>query len=273
VAALEELSAPQIDEVVAAAVQRHVPVMVTVLRDDRWQMTAGRASALRGLHLLLELLDGAEKAGDGGDAKFAAAEKVGVSFKLRHHKYLFTATVVGVDREPASNVLAVCRPNRMQRLRRRAYARAVVPVNRIVRASFWLGGQLAEPTGASPTTPVWSGRVMNLSAGGFQLLVDAAATENVEDGNTVGVRIVFGVGEQAVYADAELRHIQPLGPKVMMGFRFVGLDQTNAGRQALKQIIAKVTEYERLAEEMHKPLPEESIQAMAAAAGSSPQED
>jgi c-di-GMP-binding flagellar brake protein YcgR len=273
VAAIEELSDLQIDEVVAAAVQRHAPVTITILRGRHWQTTAGKASALRGLHLLLELMDGAEKAGDGGDGKFAMAEKVGVSFKLKHHKYLFTATVVGMEHSPSSDVLAVCRPNRMQRLRRRAYARAAVPANRIVRASFWLGGQLAEPTGASPTTPVWSGRVVNLSAGGFQLHVDAAAAENVEDGHAVGVRIVFGVGEQTVYADAELRHTQPLGPKAMMGFRFVGLDQSPTGRQALKLIIAKVAEYERLAGGTRKPLSGDSVHAVATAASSASDED
>ena len=94
-------------------------------------------------------------------------------------------------------MLVICRPSRMQRLQRRAYIRAEVPPNRIVRASFWLGGRTAEPTGGSPTTPVWSGRVVNLSAGGFQLHTDAAAASDVEIGDAVGVRVVFGMGGQS----------------------------------------------------------------------------
>jgi c-di-GMP-binding flagellar brake protein YcgR len=266
---IQELSNQQMDEAVAEAVDRRVPVVVTVQKGRTWQIIPARALALRDLHLLLEL----SSAGGAAPWEFAPAEKVGVSFKLKHHKHIFTATVVGLEEGKAGGVLAVCRPSRMQRLQRRAYIRAEVPANRIVRASFWLGGQTAEPTGASPTTPVWSGRVVNISAGGFQLHVDTAAAGDVEIGDMVGVRIVFGMGEQAVYADAEVRHIEPLGPKAMVGFRFLGLDQTHDGRGGLQIIATKVAEYERLAEGTRKAPPSGSFRAPSTASKFAADED
>jgi c-di-GMP-binding flagellar brake protein YcgR len=239
--AIQELSNEQIDQVVAAAVDRRVPVVLTVQRGRTWRTTSARALALRDVHLLLELV------GEGANRQFIPAEKVGVSFKIKHHKHIFTATAVAVERAQGGDVLVVCRPSRMQRLQRRAYARAEVPPNRIVRASFWLGGCSAEPTGASPTTPVWSGRVINLSAGGFQLHTDAAAAGDVESGDAVGVRIVFGMGEQTVYSDAEVRHAELTGTRAVVGFRFLGLDQTHEGREALQLIASKVSEYVRMA--------------------------
>ncbi len=241
--AIQELGNQQIDEVVAAAVDRRVPVVLTVQRGRSWRTTGAKAMALRDLHLLLEL------SGEEADQQFVPAEKVGVSFKIKHHKHIFTATVVGVDRgEDDGEVLVVCRPSRMQRLQRRAYVRVEVPPNRIVRASFWVGGRTAEPSGGSPTTAVWSGRVVNLSAGGFQLHTDAAAAGDVEAGEAVGVRIVFGMGQQTIYSDAEVRHAELIGARAMIGFRFVGLDQTPEGRAALQLVASKVAEYERAAQ-------------------------
>ncbi len=266
---IQELSNRQINEAVAEAVDRHVPVMVTVQKGRNWQILPARALALRDLHLLLELGGSRESA----PWEFTPAEKVGVSFKLKHHKHIFTATVIGLEQGKAGDVLVVCRPSRMQRLQRRAYIRAEVPANRIVRASFWLGGQASEPNGASPTTPVWSGRVVNLSAGGFQLHVDAAAADDVEVGDMVGVRILFGMGEQAVYGDAEIRHIESLGPKAMVGFRFLGLDQTHEGRKALQIIATKVAEYQRLTEGTRKAPPSGSFRAPSTAAQPAAEED
>ncbi|MCJ7543924.1 MAG: PilZ domain-containing protein [Phycisphaerae bacterium] len=237
--AIQELGNQQINEVMTVAVDRRAPVILTVQRGRNWRTTSAKALALRDVHLLLELN------GEEADRQFIPAEKVGMSMKIKHHKHIFTATVVGVERGEAGDVLVVCRPSRMQRLQRRAYARSEVPPNRIVRASFWLGGRTAEPVGGLPTTPVWSGRVVNLSAGGFQLHTDAAAAGDVEAGDAVRTRIVFGMGEQAVYADAEVRHAELSSARAMIGFRFVALDQTHEGRTALQLIASKVSEYER----------------------------
>ena len=259
--AIQELTNQQVDEVLAVAVDRRVPVTLTAQRGRSWQVSAARALARRDEHLLLELA--ADPQGQVG--RFIPAENIGVSFKMKHHKHIFTATVVAMEQGPAGEVLVVCRPSRMQRLQRRAYVRAVVPLNRIVRASFWLGGRNAEPTGGSPSTPVWSGRVVNISVGGFQLHVEAAAIQDVESGDTVGVRIVFGMGEQSIYADAEVRHAESVGSRAMIGFRFAGLDQTHEGRAAMQLIAAKVAEYERAAQSERQAADREGSEPVPAA--------
>jgi c-di-GMP-binding flagellar brake protein YcgR len=56
------------------------------------------------------------------------------------------------------------------------------------------------------------------------------------------------MGEQTVYSDAEVRHTELAGARAMIGFRFVALDQTHEGREALQLIASKVAEYERIAQ-------------------------
>ena len=247
---LQELSAEQIDEVLAIALERQIPVIVTIRQGDSWANLHSRALTMRDRHLLLEMpiteLDAMPH-------EFVPAERVGVSFKLKHHKHTFAGTVVGQERlctESGENVpvLAVVAPSRMQRLQRRAFVRAEVPANRIVRASFWIGGCTAEPTTASPEHPVWFGRVTNLSAGGFQVLADAVTADGLEVGDTLGMRLVFGAAREAVYADAQLRHVELGDGKAELGFQFLGLTETSEGRVALQMISAKVSEFQREAQ-------------------------
>ncbi|MFA6134151.1 MAG: PilZ domain-containing protein [Phycisphaerae bacterium] len=247
-AGIQELSNRQIDESIAAAVERRVPMSITFPSGKSWASVPGRALRVRDMHLLIEL----PAPGEGQEPHhFSPADKVGVSFKLKHHKHIFNALVAGTEpggggNGAASLILCLCRPTRMQRLQRRSYLRVDVPSNRIVRASFWLGGMSSEPSVVSPSTPVWSGRVTNLSAGGFQAHVDLEATGALEDGDIVGVRLAFGMADQAVYADAEVRHMEEGESKSVIGFRFVGMDLSPQGRSTLEMIAYKVHEYDRI---------------------------
>ncbi len=247
---LQDLNPRQINEAVLAAVERHVPVAVTLPSGPSWTTVNGRVLAIRNGHLLLELppTDTAP-----ATQTFNPADKVGISFKLKHHKHIFTATVICKELfrlEDAREVpvLRLCPPREMQRLQRRAYFRVEVPGNRIVRASFWLGGKSLEPTGGSPTTPVWSGRVANLSAGGCQVQTDRGAAEALEEGDVVGMRLIFGVAEETVYTDGEVRHADVVADKTSVGFKFLGLEQTQEGAAILQFLARKISEFQKATE-------------------------
>ena len=241
-AILQQLDNRQINEVLAAAIAKTVPLTLTRRQGPGWCSLRSRLLASRGEHLLVEmptLLHGESL------QEIAPAEKLGVSLKLKHHKHLFTGTVVGVQRWafPGGDdieALCLCSPTKMQRLQRRAYQRADVPAGRILRAAFWQGGCESEPAGGNQDRPVWSGRISNISAGGFQLVTGIEATDVIDAGDTMGVRVSFGTAEEVVYADAQLRHVEAAGEQVLLGFQFVGLGQTPEGRETLAIISEKV---------------------------------
>jgi len=249
-ATLQELGNRQINQVIRSAVERQVPATATLRSNGGWLNLHSRFLAIRGEHLLIAL-PAAE--GDTGPRVFAPADKINLSFKLKHHKHLFTATVVATEffadgGQDGMQVLCICWPTRMQRLQRRVFLRVAVPPNRIVRCSFWLGGCEAEPAGTSPDRPVWSGRVTNLSAGGFQMVTTPDPLELLDVGDTVGVRLVFGAGHSAVFADAQFRHGDIQDGHGVLGFQFLGLAQSEGGRQALDVLAAKVSEFQRMEE-------------------------
>src|SRR6056297_1820422 len=113
---LEDLDIERINEVLEGAVEKHVPLTVTARYGTRWVSLHSRFVAFHSDHLWVEM---PTRDGEGA-VQFEAAQKIGVNFKLKHHKHVFNATVVGpktvhLDGEEVP-VLVLCAPARMQRL-------------------------------------------------------------------------------------------------------------------------------------------------------------
>jgi hypothetical protein len=243
---MQDLSTQQIDQSIHDAVEKHIPLSISI-QPDGWVNLHSRFIATQDEHVLVEL----PVLPDGTPHEFVPAEKIGISYKLKHHKYLGSVRVAGVaqyrlEEGTVIPTLALCFPMHMQRLQRRSFARVAVPDGRIVRVSFWPGGRENEPTGPSET-PVWSGKVMDLSAGGFQAKLNTDQPPALDIGDTVGVRIAFGPGESSIYSDAQFRHItsgQDDG-EPCVGFQFVGLVHSENGWATLKVISDKMNEFSR----------------------------
>ena len=253
-ATLQRLSNRQIDEVVRAAAQRRSPATLTLRAERGWTNIRSRIVDLRDGRVRLELV---QPSAEESDHDFQLAEKVGVSFKLKHHKHVFTGTVASVDEDrsqdgTALRVVWVCSPTRMHRMQRRAFIRVEVPANRVVRASFWMGGRECEPAGTTRVRPVWFGRITDISAGGFLLWTEDLSAGSFDMGETVGTRISFGTAEEAVYADAQFRHVQDLDGGICVGFQFVGLAQSIEGRRTLQLIGEKAAQFQRECHALHR---------------------
>jgi len=248
---VNDLTNEQINEVIFLAAERQVPVTVTIRAGERWVNYRSRAIGMNDKHFLLQMpiSDSLEY-----PAEFHRAQQLGLSFKLKHHKHIFAARVAEVNLpglEAGMTAIAVCLPTRMQRLQRRAYERVAVPPGRIVRASFWLGGCEAEPAGTTPEAPVWSGRVTNISAGGFMVNAADRPEDTLSVGDILGVRISFGADMETVYADVQFRHVEGEGDESQLGMQFLGLGQSEDRRIALSLIVTKVTEFQRMMQHTH----------------------
>lgn len=241
---LQELNHREITQVIQSAAERSLPVSLTVRDGEHWVNLQSRLVGLKDHGILL-----AGPLGEhGAPRRFSPGESVGVSLKLKHHKYLFLANVTGecepvAQGEAAAPALVLGRPTRMQRLQRRAYIRAQVPSGCLARAAFWVGGRQNEPAGGSPDRLVWNGRVENLSAGGFSVRTTEESVRLLEMGYFVGTRLLFGVGQEAVYADACVRHIALGEYGAIVGFQFLGLEYSDDGKAALQAISRKVNEF------------------------------
>ncbi len=242
-AVLEDLSPREINEVISSAADKATPVTVTIRLGGRWANLRSRMTQRQGQYLLIE----PPVAESGCGCPIAVGQGLGISLKLKHHKYVFQAVAAGASPSDQGPLLALEFPAKMQRLQRRAYLRADVPNGFIVRASFWLGDHATEPSGTSPDRPVWSGRVLNLSAGGYLVRTSDTSSRSVEEGDLIGVRLLFGTGDEAIFADAQVRHVEVQDEQTILGFQFIGMEQTEQGRQSLQSISYHTSEFQRIA--------------------------
>lgn len=253
--AIVNLTNEQLDEAIASAVQRHLPITVTIRDKDSWRILHSRFLSVESEHLLIEMPSSDRQS---APELFEAADRIGLSFKLKHYKHICAATIAGTseittDDGSKSPVLSLCLPTQMQRVQRRIFSRVSVPANRIVRASFWVGGLDAEPTQASPQMPVWGGQVVDISAGGVQVRCSKEITETLDLGETVGMHISFGLAQETVSIDAQYRHLESgSDTEALIGFQFVGLEQTPKGQEVLGQIGTWMNQFRREANGNHR---------------------
>ena len=246
-AGLQELDIRQIKEVVGEATARHIPTTITLRTEEHWTHLRSRLVDVGDERILIEMpIDE-----NGTPREFSPADRIGVTFKFKHHKYIFVATVGGAQPLALADgsgiqVLGLCWPTKMQRIQRRAFYRADVPAGSIVRASFWLGGRDAEPAGTTPDKPVFTGRVTNLSAGGLELHTSDPIPEALEVGYLFGLHVSFGTDGEPMFADAQLRRVARDEDHFVLGLQFVGLEQTSEGKKMLRFIASKVSEYQRI---------------------------
>ena len=243
---VRKLSTVEINRAVAGAVDRRVPVTVSVRTDQGWENLYSRFLDQTDEHVLLEM----PRAEDAAEVRtFQEADRLGISFKFKHHKHVFTGTVAGTGTHSVGGrdvpVLRVCLPTQMHCLQRRVFTRVDVPAGRIVRASFWSGTLATEPTVDTVEAPVWSGQVINLSAGGVQVRCDHSAAGALELGESVGMHLSFELGKEAVSTEAQFRHVEAAKDGVLLGFQFLGLEQTAEGRETVKHIGHWVGEFQR----------------------------
>jgi len=243
---MQELDICQIDAAVCDAVEKNIPLTVT-FESGGWVNLRSRFVAVDGDHLLVEI-----PVDPGGAAqRLEPAQKVDLSFKLKHHKYLTQARVAGYENPSFDNnieaeTLSLCLPMHMQRIQRRSYSRVSVPVGKVIRVSVWSGGKNCEPTGQSAKS-VWSGSLMDFSAGGFCASIAADGSFSLKDGDSVGVRIAFDNARESIYSDAQFRRSDTVGKNLSVSFQFVGLGHTLQGRNTLRAISQQMTRIMRSA--------------------------
>ena len=239
----QQLSNDQINEAIRGAVELHIPVVITLRHDDMWLTYHSRFIATEGTHFTIEL----PHSDQGNEREWSAADRVGLSFKYRHYKYICSATIAGVDTiqdadGDAKTVASVVCPTQMHRLQRRVYKRVSIPADETVSAEVWLGSGDAEPP-TGQDVAMWAGRVDNLSAGGFHVFCQYLDQDLPHIGDEVGLRLAFGSNEDPCLADAMVRHVQRVDGGVSLGLQFLGLSQSRHGRASLSRISSKVAHF------------------------------
>lgn len=241
---IQELSDSHITASFDEAVSRGTPLNVSCCASGNWHALRSRFLAVSGQWLWLDY----PTTRDADAMDVTVGMDLGVSFKLKHHKHICNVTVETVAEYTNGEgetfpAVRVGRPERMQRVQRRAYQRADVPRNRSVLATFSLG---APANRAANAANIWEGWVTNISAGGFEVRLSHHGAPDMEMGDLAYVSIMLGQEFKPIEVCAQFRqgHVDERGI-THHGFQFVGLNETAQGRRMLLRIGQVVCDFNR----------------------------
>jgi hypothetical protein len=261
-------------EILQTAIEKKVPAIMTYLSKGKWhvakvfliELGADRFS-IESAHLEKKPLP----------INIQVNQPVGISFKYEYGKFVFDTTVL--DLGPSSDsanggtmVLAV--PDRVEVVQRRSYFRVSVPESLKVNVVLWHRSQKLLSEGQTPedmtshTHKYYQGRLVDISAGGAQAVVDAgppllssdrntrgqeptserAVEPDFKKGQFVGLRLTPMPYEMPLMFNAQIRSILPTADNksIYLGLQIVGLESSREGRQVLSRIVSVVERYYRM---------------------------
>ncbi|MCD6304106.1 MAG: PilZ domain-containing protein, partial [Planctomycetes bacterium] len=225
--------------------ENNLSLSMTVRYQARWVTFQTRAIARAGQIMWVEMPKTDHLP---GNYKFKVGEQIGVTFSVARRKYVFATEAMGtekyrLDPEHESTALRLVVPEQMQKVERRLHDRLSLSHDVVTRATFWLGGWEARPAEASVNAPIWSGQIINISAGGLLVRTTYEAAKYVETGDIVGVHVLLGGDEEdSVFVDAQIRHCARDGEMALIGMQFVeneNIPEMSAGIEHIRRLIAE----------------------------------
>ena len=192
-------------------------------------------------------------------------QPVGISFKHDYGKYVFDATVVGL--EPATSpdgggTLVLTVPERIEVIQRRSYFRVEVPESMKVKVILWhrKSRQEAPDSMAGPAGEPGryrGGTLIDISAGGAQVMLDGdESTEpQFRKGQFIGMRFTPLPYETPLVIDAQIRNALPRSDRksIYLGLQLVGLEASSEGREVLTRLVGIVEQYYKMNQSGKKP--------------------
>lgn len=215
-------------EVIEEAVRRRTPVVLSHRASNGWQtlksqlIEPARASGRIHVETPVER-EGAVNVG----------ALLGVSFRRGHKKCMFAGKVEALASVRCDGrevpTLALSNPDVVQLLQRRVYHRTPVPHSRKIEVT--LVPELRRGDGKQ----VFRGLLRNVSVGGMAVAVTRNTDTSLSAGQTLTATIQLPGGAQ-LEAEVNYRHQAIVGDELQLGFQFVGLETTAAGREALARL-------------------------------------
>lgn len=176
-------------------------------------------------------------------------QSVGMSVKYGYGKFIFETKVQSLEPSVDGNggMIIINMPQELELVQRRSYFRVQVPQMLQVDAVVW-HCCYAGDTSHAQEEHCWQGRLVDVSAGGLQIVFEADHKPNIRPGQFMGVQFQPLPGETTLTFNAQVRNVLATADdsKVCYGLQVVGLEASNEGRLVLQRLCDVVEQYYRL---------------------------
>lgn len=178
--------------------------------------------------------------------KMLTGQLLPCSFRRSHRKYLFVSAILdqttlcidGQDQE----AFVLAWPESVQQVQRRLYFRASVPNEMKLSIKIWNSVAAIDSAPAEP--PLSVGRILDISAGGTQILLPSSNTLTID--KSYLMEIELPKPEQPALILGQVRRIDEVTDtnEFRYGLQFLSLDHSPRGQETLLRL-ARFTNYLR----------------------------
>jgi hypothetical protein len=162
-------------------------------------------------------------------------------------KFVFDSYVSGIESLPGSaesEVIMLSIPEQVEMVQRRSYLRAEVPEGLDVNVTLWHHGFI-DGYGQFSSEHSWDGKLVDISAGGIQVAIEAELEDNFKRGESIGLRFTPLPHETPLVFNANVKTILPAAGEgsICVGLQMVGLEASPEGRLVLQRLCNVVEQY------------------------------
>ena len=259
------LRGAEVRNILQTVIGKKVPAIMSYLSKGNWHVAKVLPTNLGANRLAVCVLPGKKPY----PINVRVYQPVGISLKYEYGKFIFETKVVALEPSRPTEfgtsggtiVLAV--PERIEIVQRRSYFRVDVPRSLKVNVLLWhrrsekqetqneklLNKRSSTPrlsaSGSQFCGSYWQGKLVDISAGGAQIAVDAGQRGDFKKGQFIGLRFTPMPYEAPLMLNAQIRNILPTADEKSMclGLQIVGLETSREGQGVLRRLCNVVERY------------------------------
>jgi hypothetical protein len=243
-------------EILQTVIEEKVPAIMSYLSRGKWHVAKVQPTYLGANRLSIQVSPRKKP----HPINIQVDQPVGISLKYGYGKFVFDTTVVDLEASlcpTGGGTIILAVPDRIEIVQRRSYFRVAVPGSLKVNVLLWhrlhatevSACQKSQKSGPDsrqmPLDHYRQGRLIDISAGGAQVAVDAGQGPDFKKGQFIGLRFTPLPYETPLMFDAQIRNILPTADNksFCLGLQIVGLEASPEGRAVLHRLCNVVEQY------------------------------
>ena len=230
-------------KILQTVIEEKTPAVMSYLSRGKWYVAKVLLTGLGAGRLNIQILPGEKP----HPINIQVDQPVGISLKYGYGKFIFETKVIGLEPSPeatAGGTILLAVPDRIEIVQRRSYFRVDVPRSLKVSVLLWPRGYKTDSSQVPPSR-YWQGGLVDISAGGAQVAIDAVQKQDFKNGQFIGLRFTPMPYEMPLMFNAQIRNILPTvdGKSICLGLQIVGLEASPEGHQILQRLCNVVEQY------------------------------
>jgi hypothetical protein len=230
-------------EILQRVIEQKVPAIMTYQSRGKWHVAKVVLTELGANRLSAQIVPKEKMR----PINIQAEQPVGISLKHGYGKFIFETKVLCLEPPPdttSGGTIVLTVPGRIEIVQRRSYFRVDVPKSLKVNVLLWHRSHKSDNSEVPPSS-YCEGRLIDISAGGAQVVADAAQSQEFKNGQFIGLRFTPMPYETPLMFNAQIRNILPTvdGKSICLGLQIIGLEASPEGHQILQRLCNVVERY------------------------------